>query len=61
MAWWITFHTFKASLRLDKYSLHTCFICHSEQGVRGLEWHIGLPALQPVPCLSGSCVGGEGE
>ena len=24
-----------------------------------LEGHIGLPALQPVPCPSGSCVGGE--
>ena len=22
---------------------------------------IGLPAYQPVPCLSGSCVGGEGH
>ena len=27
----------------------------------GLEGRIGLPALQPVPCLSGSCVGGEGH
>ena len=24
-----------------------------------LEGLIGLPAQQPVPCLSGSCVGGE--
>ena len=28
---------------------------------RGLEGHIGLQALQPVPCLSGSCVGGDGH
>ena len=27
----------------------------------GLEGHIGLPAQQPVPCLLGSCVGGEGQ
>ena len=27
----------------------------------GLEGCIGLPALQPVPCLSGSCMGGEGH
>ena len=33
----------------------------SEQGVGGLEGHTGLPALQPVPCLSGSCVGREGH
>ena len=25
----------------------------------GLQGRIGLPALQPVPCLPGSCVGGE--
>ena len=30
-----------------------------EQGMGGLEGHIGLRALQPVPSLSGSCVGGE--
>ena len=27
----------------------------------GLEGCIGLPALQSVPCLSGSCMGGEGH
>ena len=27
----------------------------------GLEGHIGLPALQPVPCSSRSYVGGEGH
>ena len=27
----------------------------------GLEGCIGLPALQPVPCLPGSCMGGEGQ
>ena len=26
----------------------------------GLEGRVGVPALQPVPCLSGSCMGGEG-
>ena len=31
------------------------------KGVGGLEGRIGLPALQPVPCLSGSCVGREGH
>ena len=31
------------------------------KGLEGLEGRIGLPALQPVPCLSGSCVGGEGH
>ena len=29
------------------------------KGWGGLEGCIGLPALQPVPCPSGSCVGGE--
>ena len=27
----------------------------------GLKEHAGLPVLQPVPCLSRSCVGGEGH
>ena len=61
MAWWITFHTFKGPLSLDNYSPPTRFSCLFEQGVGGLEGRIGLPALQPVPCLSGSCVGGEGH
>ena len=29
----------------------------SEQRVWSLEEHIGLPALQPVLCLTGSCMG----
>ena len=37
------------------------FNCLFEQGVGGLEGRIGLPAMQPVPCLSGSCVGGGGH
>ena len=56
MAWWITFHTFKGN-----YSPPTSFNCPFDQGVGGLEGHIGLPALHPVPCLSGSCMGGEGH
>ena len=40
---------------------HPRFKCLFEQGVGGLEGRIGLPALQPVPCLSGSCKGGEGH
>ena len=43
------------------YSLLTCFNCLSEQGVEDLKWHIGLPALQPVPCSSRSYVGREGH
>ena len=31
------------------------------KGWGGLEGRIGLPAFQPVPCQSGSCVGGEGH
>ena len=54
MAWWITFHTFKGPLSLGNYSPPTRFNCLFEQGVGGLKGHIGLPALQPVPCLSGS-------
>ena len=46
MAWWILFHVFKASL-------------NKRWG--GLEGCIGLLALQPVPCLSRSCVWGEGH
>ena len=43
------------------YSLPTRFNCLSEQGVRGLDELIGLPALQPVPGPSRSSVGGEGH
>ena len=46
---------------LGNYSPPACFNCLFEQGVGGLEGRIGLPALQPVPCLSESCVGGEGH
>ena len=42
------------------YSPPTHFNCPSEQAVGSLEGGIGLPALQPVPCLSESCMGGEG-
>ena len=41
------------------YPPPTRFNCLFEQGMWGLEDHIGLPALQPVPCLSGSCLGVE--
>ena len=40
------------------------FNCLFEQGVGeggGVEGCIGLPTMQPLPCLSGSCVGGEGH
>ena len=43
------------------YSPPTHFNCLSEQGVGALEGCIGLPAMQPVPCLSGSCLGKEGH
>ena len=46
MVWWITFHIFKGPLRPGNYSLATHFNCLSEQGIGGLEGHIGLPALQ---------------
>ena len=36
------------------------FNCLSEQGMGCLEGCIGLPALQPVPCVSGSCVAERG-
>ena len=39
------------------HSPPTCFNCLSQQGVGGLEGCTGLPALQPVPCLSGFCMG----
>ena len=64
VAWWIMFHTFKALLSrsgLGNYSPPARFNCLSEQGVGCLEGRIGLPALQPVPCVSGSCMGGEGH
>ena len=46
---------------LGNYSPPTRFNCLSEQGVGALEECIGLPAFQPVPCLSGSCLGREGH
>ena len=55
MAWWIMFNTWARSA-FGNYSPPTHFNSLSEQGVGGLEGHIGLPALQPVPC-----VGGEGH
>ena len=51
----------RARSAFGNYSQPTHFNCLFEQGVGGLEGRIGLPALQPVPCLSGSCVGGEGH
>ena len=51
----------RPSSGLGNNSLPTCFNCLSEQWVGGLKGLIGLPALQPVPCLSGSCVGVEGH
>ena len=38
------------------YLLLTRFNCLL-QGTGSSEGHIGLPALQPVPCLSGLCMG----
>ena len=61
MAWWITFLTLRPCSDFGNYSLATRFNYFSEQRMGSLEGHIGLPALQPVPCLSGSCVGGEGH
>ena len=46
-------------LRFGNYSLPARFNCLSEQGVEGLEVLIDPLALQPVPSLSGSCMGGE--
>ena len=43
------------------YSLPTHFSLLSEQRVKGLEEHIGLLAMQPVPCPSRCYVGGEGQ
>ena len=61
MAWWMTFHTLWARSAFGNYSPPTHFNRLSEQGVGSLEGCIGLPALQPVPCLSGSNVGREGH
>ena len=61
MAWWIMFIRSRARSTFGNYSPPTRYNCLSEQGVGGLEGCIGLPALQPVPCLSGSCMGGEGH
>ena len=36
-------------------------IASLSKGWGGLEGHIGLSDLQPMPCLSGSCVDGEGH
>ena len=54
-------HTFKAHSGFGNYSLPTHFNRLSEQGVGGLKGLIVLPALQPVHCLSGSCVDREGH
>ena len=44
---------------LVKFSLLTLFNCPCEQGVGVLGGITGLPALQPLPCLSRSCMGRE--
>ena len=59
--WCITFICSRPSSGFGNYSPPTHFNCLAEQRVGGLEGRIGLPDLQPVPCLSGSCVGGEGH
>ena len=49
------------SSAFGNYSPPTRFNYLYEQGMGGLGGRIGLPALQPVSCLSGSCVDGEGH
>ena len=72
LAWWITFHSSirevehsRLCLVFGDYSLLTRFNCLSKQvGLGGgghLEGCNGLPALQPVPCASSFCMGGEGH
>ena len=61
MVWWMTFHTFKGRSVFGNYSPPTCFSYLCEQGVGCLEGRIDLPALQPVPYLSGSSMGREGH
>ena len=41
--------------------ISTASLSNGWVGGGGLEGHIGLHALQPVPCLFGSCVSGEGH
>ena len=47
----------------ENFSLISRLNCLFEQEVGSLtlEGHIGLPALQPLPCPSGSCVDREGH
>ena len=53
---------FDAPLKpLVKFTVPTCINCLCKQGMGGLEGHAGLPALQPLPCLSKSCLDGEGH
>ena len=51
----------RARSAFGNYSPPIRFNCLFEKGAGGLEGLIGLPAYQLVPCLSGSCVGGEGH
>ena len=44
------------------FSLTTNCSCeHGGGGERSLEGRISLPTLQPLPCLSRSCIGGGGH
>ena len=52
---------FKLLSGFGNYSLPTHFNCLSEKGVGYLEGCVGLPALQPVPSPSSSCVSTEGH
>ena len=61
MVWRIMSDVFKAPLGFGNYSLLMYFNCLSEQGVGDLKGCIGLRTLQPAPCPSRSCVGGEGH
>ena len=51
----------RARSAFGNYSPPIRFNCLFELGAGGLEGLIGLPAWQLIPCLSGSCVGGEGH
>ena len=61
-----SWHGGKRSIRsrphsgFGNYSLPTHFNCLSEQGMGSLDGYIGLPALQPVLCLSRPYMGEEG-
>ena len=56
MVWWITFMHSRPCSGFGNYSVSIYFNYLSEQGVGGVAGHIGLTALQPVPCSSRSYV-----